>query len=310
MKHRLTAFLCMLVLLIPSFPAALAAGEEALPEAEIVPPIVRVPEYVEEILEIARGELGYTEDQYKNTKYGIWAGDPDAEWCAEFLCWCVYEADRTKGTDLLKKRYPKYSGTNTGRNWFIQEGRYIARTGNVPEWGSQWMRGSEEKIAKNSYVPQPGDWVFFSVYASGDTSHVAMVEYCTRDEQGNVTVHVIEGNNPDRVQRNAYAIDYWAIQGYGTVSDFADFTMRSGCEGRKVNELQEKLSLLGYLEAQYVTGKYALITAKAVSAFQKDHGLPESGIATQATQLCLNEEYRLFCEARENADLLWAVDED
>ncbi len=117
---------------------------------------------------------------------------------------------------------------------------------------------------------------------------------------------MIEGNNPDRVQRKAYPIDNWAILGYGTVRDVADVTIRSGNEGRKVTLLQEKLALLGYLDAQYVTGKYASLTARAVSAFQKDHQLNETGVANQSTQLRLNEAVRMYYM---ETPAMWTVEE-
>ena len=98
-------------------------------------------------------------------------------------------------------------------------------------------------MEKNSYIPQPGDWVFLTDNAEGDTSHVALVEYCARDESGRVLVHVIEGNNvtkpaPQSVARNVYPLDYWKILGYGTVHDLADITLRFGCDGPKVTALQ------------------------------------------------------------------------
>jgi len=58
-------------------------------EATVLAPAYPVPEYVEWLLEVARGEIGYVESKNGYTKYGDWAGDPQAEWCAEFLCWSV-----------------------------------------------------------------------------------------------------------------------------------------------------------------------------------------------------------------------------
>ena len=45
--------------------------------------------FVPQLLAVAEGELGYTEGSNNLTKYGTWAGDPNAAWCAEFICWCV-----------------------------------------------------------------------------------------------------------------------------------------------------------------------------------------------------------------------------
>ena len=264
-----------------------------IPEGEtLIYPEYPVPQYVSWLMDVARGEMGYHEEGGGTTKYGTWAGYPTAEWCAEFLCWCVNRVDQQQGTRLLTNTYPNYSGTNVGRNWFLSKGRYIARTGTVPGWGSQWWKGSAVPIAPNGYIPQPGDWLFLSDNSAGDTSHVAMVEFCAYDAEGKVRVHVIEGNNPigkipDAVARNDYALDYWQILGYGTVRDLADITLRFGNSGEKVQALQKNLVAAGLLEAQYTTGQYGAITQGAISALQKQQGIAETGIANHETQLAL-----------------------
>ena len=48
-----------------------------------------MPDYVTALLEVAAGEVGYTEQDHGWSKYGAWAGDGYAQWCAEYLCWCV-----------------------------------------------------------------------------------------------------------------------------------------------------------------------------------------------------------------------------
>lgn len=259
-------------------------------EEKVLAPEYPVPAHVEWLLEVARGELGYVEAPNGYTKYGEWAGDPQAEWCAEFLCWCVAQVDQQYGTQLLKKEYPLYSGTNTGLKWFLKKGRYIARNGHVTDWGSQWYIGEEGTMESGSYVPQPGDWVFYSVDGA-NTSHVALVEYCTVDDNGVVTAHVIEGNMPDRVQRNTHVLTDWRVLGYGTVYDLADTVLRSGCESVKVTRLQEKLHYLGYLDAQYITGIYGPSTVQAVTNFQTATGKVPTGIANHHTQLTLTAMY-------------------
>ncbi len=295
----LCLFLCATLLLSPT----LAEGEAndfsvyesgiTLQAGEtLIAPAYPVPDYVLWLLETARGEIGYIEEHNGVTKYGTWAGYPTAEWCAEFQCWCVNQVDKQHGAKLLNKVYPNYSGTNVGRDWFISNGRYIARTGSVPGYGSQWWRDSFLPIEKNSYIPQPGDWVFLTDNASGDTSHVAMVEYCAYDAEGNVRLHVIEGNNvtkpaPQGVERNDYAIDYWRILGYGTVYDLADLTLKFGHDGPKVVELQTELVRAGLLEERYTTGKYGAITTGCIKAVQRQAGIQETGIANLETRMAL-----------------------
>ncbi len=106
------------------------------------------------------------------------------------------QTDQRFGYALLNDVYPNYGGQNTGRDWFIARGRFVYRKGNCPDWGYQWLKGSDHLLTKNEYVPHPGDLVFFSYNQAGDTEHVALVEYCACDADGNVNIHVIEGNNP------------------------------------------------------------------------------------------------------------------
>ncbi len=283
-RRRKSTWLCVFALLASLLcPLALA-------EDRVIDPAYSVPSYAQWLLETAEGELGYRENSRGYTKYGEWAGDPYAEWCAEFLCWCVNQVDQQHGTNLLNITYPLYSGQNTGRNWFIREGRYIARSGFVEGWGSQWMIGSADNITSGSYVPQPGDWMFFSVDGV-NTSHVALVECCTQDAEGVITVCVIEGNMPDCVQRSTYLLTDQHIMGYGTVRDLADIVMQSGNTGKKVQRLQKMLCYLGYLDSQYATGTYGPSTVEAVRNFQQDNGKVPTGIANHHTQLTLQQIY-------------------
>lgn len=280
-RKSVTAVLLLLALLL----SPLAQAEDTVLE-----PAYPVPEYVTWLLDIARGELGYTEEKSGYSKYGDWSGDPYAQWCAEYLCWCVDQVDQTYGTALLRNVYPMYTGSNTGLRWFLRQGRYIARTGYVPSWGKQWYRATGEYVS--GYIPQPGDWVFYSFSDAGNTSHVAMVEYCTMDENGIVTVHVLEGNMPDRVQRSTHVLSDWRVLGYGTVHDLADTTLQGSCSGTEVTEVQKKLQYLGYLETEYVTGTYGPSTVVAMHNFQSDHGILSTGITGRDTSAALYTAYR------------------
>lgn len=297
MKRILTFLLSMLLLI----PAAVAE------EDEIIRPKWPTPDYVTLLLDTARAEIGYKEGAHGYSKYGDYWGDPQAQWCAEFLCWCVDQVDKNHGTQLLKVVYPLYSGQNTGKNWFIKQGRYITRNGNLTDWGYQWYKGADDFLTFDPYIPQPGDWVFFTWTSDENTGHVAMVEYCTRDAKGNVSVHVIEGNNPVAVARNVYSLNDKKILGYGTVHDVADWTMRHGNSGAKVTELQEKMIYLGLLPEGSATGYYGSDTVSAIQSYQARHGLKEYGIANIETQRLLNAEY----EAKRFSDpSAWTVAEE
>ena len=298
MKRLLSCLLAALLLI----PAA-SLGEEIRLE-----PVEIVPDYVQWLLEVADGEVGYREGEHGWSKYGEWAGDPYAQWCAEFLCWCVNQVDQLYGTHLLNRVFPLYSGQNVGRAWFIRAGRFIVRKGEVDGWGYEWLKGSTSFIRTGDYIPQPGDYVFFTWTSGVDTDHVALVEYCSRDAAGKTFIHVIEGNNPVGVARNVYSLYDTQILGYGTVHDLADITMRFGNSGEKVRQLQESLAYLGYLESRFVTGDFGNATAAAVRGFQNTHGIRGNSIANIETQLRLQEEV----EKKKDLDpATWTVvDED
>jgi len=288
MKSRLwLAVLAALLLCLGS------ARAQTPSELTLIEPAFPITQEVRQLLKVAVGEMGYKE-QGGVTKYGIWAGDPQAQWCAEFLCWVVDQVDQQQGTSLLKSSYPLYNSNNTGRDWFLAQGRYIARSGFVTNWGTQWYRGAKDSMEKNSYVPQPGDWVFFSYSASGDTAHVAMVENCYRSADNQVVMQVIEGNNPDAVARAQYKLTDWRIQGYGTVRDMVDIVLRMGAEGEKVKTLQRTLCDITLLSENDVTGIYNQRTSDAVKAFQYEMGMQTTGIANQLTQLRLQDYYAQY----------------
>ena len=260
-------------------------------EDERIDPAWPVPDYVEHLLQVASEEVGYTED-HGRTKYGEWAGDPAAQWCAEFQCWCVDQVDQRWGTELLRNVYPFYTSSNTGRSWFIRAGRYVVRKGKVDGWGYEWLKGRTSYLGSGDYIPQPGDWVFINWTGGTDTEHVALIEYCTRNTaSGRILIHVIEGNKPSAVARDVYELNDPTILGYGTVHDVADITMCFGTQGEKVRQLQEKLAYLGWLDASFVTGRFGDSTVEAVRAYQEAHRLTANGIANMKTQQLLESEY-------------------
>ncbi|MBR4069379.1 MAG: CHAP domain-containing protein [Clostridia bacterium] len=321
-------FLCLwLLLVLCSLPATaeqlpaqipdLLTAQEAqqtqptpIPEARpwTVLPEPERPAFVPLLLAVAQEELGYVEGGNNYSKYGEWSGDPNAAWCAEFVCWCVDRTDQRNGLSLLNSVYPKYSGQNTGKEWFIARGRFLFRKAVCPDWGAQWLQGMDRNLMKNEYLPRSGDLLFFSYNAAGDTEHVALVEYCARHDDGQIYVHVLEGNNPDRVQRNHYLLDNSQILGYGLCEDIAGTTMRFGNTGDKVLALQKQLWELGYLEERHLTGTYGSHTRAAVANFQQEvmYEADANGIANLYTQQAIAD---LLDEQRYNSPASWLVTE-
>jgi len=240
------------------------------------------------------------------SKYGEWAGDPNAAWCAEFICWCVNQTDLRHQQALLNQVYPKYSGQNTGKEWFIARGRFLFRKAVCPDWGPQWLTGAERNLMRNEYLPRSGDLMFFSYNEAGDTEHVALVEFCARHQDGHIYVHVIEGNNPDRVQRKFYALDDSQVLGYGLCEDIIGTSMRFGNTGDKVLTLQKDLHELGFLEERHITGTFGSNTRAAVIRFQAEVMYEDNpnGIANLYTQQAIAEA---LDQQRFNSPESWLV---
>ncbi len=277
---------------VTAAPAAAETAQHEAPQATPEPEQAidpgTLPENIERLLETAAQEIGYTEETDGYTKYGAWTGDPYAQWCAEFICWSVHMTDQLYGTAMLDVTYPFYTGQNTGRNWFVTRGRFVYRRGYQPGWGWQWLKNGTGLMQTNEYIPLPGDLVYFSYGSSGDTTHVALVEYCAYAAGGGVNIHVIEGNNPNSVQRAVYPLDNSQILGFGCWADVVDTTMQYGNTGDKVLALQQSLGKLGYLSQRHFTSTYASNTRQAVLLFQQTmEGKTPSGIADRETQLAI-----------------------
>lgn len=158
----------------------------------------------EDILIIARSQVDYTADGscYEEnkkgqkryyTRYGAWKGTPFSEWCDCFVSFCVAYAGN--------ESYPRES--SCGRHMFL-----LKKAGYWREW--------------NSYMPQPGDLVFFNLSSSGVApTHVGLVEQVIPgegDKGGKIVT--IEGNLPNPngrmacVRRMTRSLD--RVVGYGT----------------------------------------------------------------------------------------------
>lgn len=121
--------------------------------------------------------------------YWSWYGFPSrVEWCACFVSWC---ADQCGYIDAGV--FPKFAGCVLGAQWFQEHGLW----------------------RDNSYVPRPGDIIFFDWRRNGRqdgvTDHVGIVE---RTEDG--MVYTIEGNSGNRCRQRSYPLGDAQIYGYGT----------------------------------------------------------------------------------------------
>jgi hypothetical protein len=141
----------------------------------------------QKLLQVAKGQLGYTERPSGYTKYGDWYGkhvDKDAAfktapWCDMFLAWA---ADKAGVQDWAGE----FASTPDHASWFKQH----------HAWG---------------HSPEPGAIVFFSWNGGkgiGDIEHVGIVE----SVHGH-TLHTIEANHYDHLARATR--DVSQVVGYG-----------------------------------------------------------------------------------------------
>ncbi|MDD3212826.1 MAG: peptidoglycan-binding protein [Eubacteriales bacterium] len=238
------------------------------------------------LLQVAQGEVGYVEGpQSDETKYGDWFCGGRCAWCAEFITWCVDQVDQRYGTDLMDNLFPYYGGPSTGAPFFIEKGRFISDNGKLPTNEKQWLIGSDHYLSANEYVPYPGDYIWFYYYnRTVGTDHVALVEGVSRNSDGGILVHVIEGNNPDRVQRATYELTDQRVYGFGTPVKRANSNLRLYNSNDDVTLLQQKLISLGYYAMEEgQEGYFTKAVQAAVKQFQRDHDMVGSGIVDMDT---------------------------
>lgn len=162
--------------------------------------------YLDDVIRIAQGEIGYHEkstnanlDQKTApndgdgnwTKYardlaaaGYYNGNKNGyAWCDVFVDWCIWMAS---GRDAAYAQRVEFQNGDCGAGCYYSASYY--------------------KAAGRFYAkPQPGDQVFF-----GDFEHTGLVE---KVEGG--MVYTIEGNSGNAVQRRSYQIGSSYIDGYG-----------------------------------------------------------------------------------------------
>jgi hypothetical protein len=242
------------------------------------------------LLQVAQQEIGYVEGPLSDeTKYGEWFSSGRVAWCSEFITWCVDQVDQQYGTDLIDNVFPWYGGPSTGAPFFMDKGRFISDSGSLPTNEKQWLIGSDHYLNSNEYIPYPGDYIWF-YYHTRDmgTDHVALVEGVSQDADGTIWVHVIEGNNPDRVQRAVYDLADSRIYGFGTPVKRAYTNLRIYNSNDDVLALQSNMVTLGYYQSE--TGRdgvFTLTLQKAVKQFQRDQGIRATGIVDMATRAAI-----------------------
>ena len=157
-------------------------------------------DYPADVLAIAETQLGYTESSINYitndegrklgySRYGAWYGDPYGDWCAMFVSFCLH-----------------YGGVPA---------EALPREASCQRWIED-LAGLDLYREAESYIPTPGDLIFFNWDKEPDADHVGLVEEVVLDEKGNCKeIKTIEGNSSNKVQRVTYDWGDPSIMGYG-----------------------------------------------------------------------------------------------
>ena len=296
-KFMILILIAGAIVLIPAGFAASAGEGSCVPTEEWVPPVIDENDALENspwllVLKIAQEEIGYVEGPGNKSKYGKWFGDEYAAWCAEFLSWCVNEADTRYGTSLMNNVFPHYGHPKDGAPWFLQRERFISSKSRVPGTEERmWLIGADDWLKSGEYIPSPGDYMWFSYYnPKKGTDHVAIVEGVSQNADGSLVIHVIEGNNPDRVQRNTYDIGWKQIYGYGTPVRKATRSLRLCSHGDDCQPVNRYLHLLGYMPEGSYAREITEKTIQALKAYQKDNGLRQTCQVDMETRALMEQD--------------------
>jgi len=293
----LKKWLALAFALLMMIPAGLAAAQDRdlVATADWVAPDLSnltaadSPELL--VLKVAQGEIGYIEGPLTDeSKYGEWFSHARVAWCAEFLTWCVDQADQRFGLSLMNTLYPYYGGPSTGAPFFIEKGRFVSDNGRLPTKEKQWLIGDDHYLKANEYVPYAGDYIWFYYYnRTVGTDHVAIVEGVSKDPDGTVIVHVIEGNNPDRVQRATYKLTDSRVYGFGTPVKRAYSNLRLYNQNDDVLALQQELIARGYYTMEEGReGYFTEAVMESVKQMQRDLKLKATGIVDMDTRAAMD----------------------
>lgn len=216
----------------------------------------------QKILQIAAAELGNGEypANSNKTKYGAWYGYDGHAWCAMFVSWVYAQAGYPLGHIEDDLGYRSCQG---GYFFWRNLGR-ITRT------------------------PMPGDIIIYDWNGDGHCDHTGI--FAQWVEEG-VTFKAYEGNTAEgndadggqvmlRTRHAASVKAFVSPLNIDGETPRFDTSLRRGDKGSRVTTLQKMLYDLHY--GIVVDGDFAAQTERALRQFQREHGLLEDGIATDA----------------------------
>jgi len=253
---------------------------------------------LEAIIEIAKKEVGTIEGPKDNeTKYGKWTGANFLPWCQSFVSWCAF----TSGLD--PKKYPKTAATIAASDWFKKNNRWADARNDDPTPGD-WIYFDfpDDGVNRISHVglciKNNGDGTIQVI--EGNTSGTAKGD----QRNGGMCVEKTRAYVKNNKKKLINAVVGWGRPVYAGEENLPllskvgccdvvatpakpakpaepaapkEFVnLKVGSKGQKVKVVQAALKLKD-------DGDFGPATEKAVKAFQKAKGLPETGIVDQKT---------------------------
>jgi len=253
---------------------------------------------LEAIIEVAKKEVGTIEGPKDNeTKYGKWTGANFLPWCQSFVSWCAF----TAGLDA--KKYPKTAATIAASDWFKKNNRWADARNDDPTPGD-WIYFDfpDDGVNRISHVglciKNNGDGTIQVI--EGNTSGTAKGD----QRNGGMCVEKTRAYVKNNKKKLINAVVGWGRPVYAgeenlpllskvgssdapvapakpattkapaAPAQFVD--LKVGSKGQKVKVVQTALKLKA-------DGEFGPATEKAVKAYQKAKGLPETGIVDQKT---------------------------
>ena len=253
---------------------------------------------LEAIIEVAKKEVGTIEGPKDNeTKYGKWTGANFLPWCQSFVSWCAF----TAGLDA--KKYPKTAATIAASDWFKKNNRWADARNDDPTPGD-WIYFDfpDDGVNRISHVglciKNNGDGTIQVI--EGNTSGTAKGD----QRNGGMCVEKTRAYVKNNKKKLINAVVGWGRPVYAgeenlpllskvgssdapvapakpatpkapaAPAQFVD--LKVGAKGQKVKVVQTALKLKA-------DGEFGPATEKAVKAYQKAKGLPETGIVDQKT---------------------------
>lgn len=187
----------------------------------------------DEVLDVARSQIGTVEDARGRQKFGAFYGMDGVAWCAQFQWWCFNQVPG--GAALI----PKTAYTPTFYQWFVDHGR-ASRT---PSKGALVFYDWPDSVRRIQHVG-----IVEAVNADGS---IATIEGNTTSGQAGDQSN---GGGVWRRRRTTSAVVGYGLPAYAPATTPAAPTTRSPFMALTDKEQDELLALARNLNFQLITG--------------------------------------------------------